>query len=100
MARVLLLILLQCGFVATAAAHGGGLDKCGGHSDRKDGAYHVHNHERHSACGSSAREGEATPRAATGKKDPVTRADSREASGTPVASKSPHRRTNRVYREE
>lgn len=31
-------------------AHGGGLDGCGGHHDRKRGGYHVHNIALHCAC--------------------------------------------------
>jgi len=31
-------------------AHGGGLDRCGGHHDRKAGGYHVHNWAQYCAC--------------------------------------------------
>jgi len=30
--------------------HGGGLDKCGGHHDRKNGGYHVHNWGAYCGC--------------------------------------------------
>ena len=33
-----------------AYAHSGGLDRCGGHRDRKRGGYHVHNLARYCAC--------------------------------------------------
>lgn len=35
-------------------AHGGGLDSCGGHNDRKHGGYHVHNHAAYCRCNPSA----------------------------------------------
>lgn len=31
-------------------AHGGGLDSCGGHNDRKRGGYHVHRMPNYCAC--------------------------------------------------
>lgn len=31
-------------------AHGGGLDRCGGHHDRKQGGYHIHNVAKYCAC--------------------------------------------------
>jgi len=31
-------------------AHGGGLDSCGGHHDRKRGGYHVHRIANYCAC--------------------------------------------------
>ena len=31
-------------------AHGGGLDKCGGHNDNKRGGYHVHNGVKYCSC--------------------------------------------------
>lgn len=31
-------------------AHGGGLDKCGGHRDRKQGGYHVHDQIKYCSC--------------------------------------------------
>lgn len=34
----------------TALAHGGGLDGCGGHNNRKTGGYHVHNMARFCGC--------------------------------------------------
>jgi hypothetical protein len=33
-----------------ALAHGGGLDRCGGHTNRKTGQYHVHNSALYCAC--------------------------------------------------
>ena len=33
-----------------AHGHGGGLDNCGGHNDRKKGGYHVHNDAKYCAC--------------------------------------------------
>ena len=40
MLRLTILILLS--YSATAIAHGGGLDKTGGHHNRKTGEYHCH----------------------------------------------------------
>lgn len=39
-----------------ALAHGGGLDKCGGHKDKKRGGYHVHNMVKWCSCNPSADE--------------------------------------------
>ncbi len=36
-------------------AHGGGLDKCGGHKDRKQGGYHVHDQAKYCACNPQSR---------------------------------------------
>jgi hypothetical protein len=30
--------------------HGGGVDRCGGHTNRKTGAYHVHNQAAYCVC--------------------------------------------------
>ncbi len=35
---------------AGVLAHSGGLDRCGGHHDRKNGGYHVHDWQRYYAC--------------------------------------------------
>lgn len=37
-------------------AHGGGLDKCGGHKNKKAGGYHVHNKAKYCACNPRAAE--------------------------------------------
>jgi hypothetical protein len=37
-----------------AAAHSGGLDKCGGHNDKKKGGYHVHNAAKYCQCNPTA----------------------------------------------
>lgn len=44
---IFILMLLTTG---PAFAHGGGLDKCGGHKDRKQGGYHVHDQARYCSC--------------------------------------------------
>ncbi|HLB45953.1 MAG TPA: YHYH domain-containing protein [Anaerolineales bacterium] len=44
---IFILMMLLAGPVF---AHGGGLDKCGGHNDRKRGGYHVHNHAKYCSC--------------------------------------------------
>jgi len=36
--------------ISPLGAHGGGLDSCGGHNDRKNGGYHVHNQTQYCAC--------------------------------------------------
>ena len=33
-----------------ALAHGGGLDRCGGHHNRKQGGYHIHSVAKYCAC--------------------------------------------------
>jgi hypothetical protein len=49
--RTLLTIVVCQGFLALSAhGHGGGLDKCGGHNDRKAGEYHVHNVAKYCVC--------------------------------------------------
>ena len=45
----------------TALAHGGGIDRCGGHNDRKRGGYHVHNMAKYCACNPSAAECKKAP---------------------------------------
>jgi hypothetical protein len=44
---IFILILL---FAEAALAHGGGIDKCGGHRDKKQGGYHVHDQAKYCAC--------------------------------------------------
>jgi micrococcal nuclease len=56
-----------------AGAHGGGLDGCGGHNDRKRGGYHVHNHALYCQCypeaDGCAPDKDATPSAASPRLD-------------------------------
>jgi hypothetical protein len=47
---------IACSFVFGAFAHGGGLDKCGGHNNKKSGGYHVHNMAKYCGCHSDATE--------------------------------------------
>ncbi|QMU62758.1 MAG: YHYH domain-containing protein [Gammaproteobacteria bacterium] len=44
---IALLIIFTTGEVL---AHGGGLNTCGGHNNRKTGNYHVHRMNLHCAC--------------------------------------------------
>jgi hypothetical protein len=44
------IIILMVSLVEPVFAHGGGLDKCGGHKDRKQGDYHVHDQARYCSC--------------------------------------------------
>jgi hypothetical protein len=46
----ILLLLLLVAATTVAEAHSGGLDRCGGHNDRKRGGYHVHNLARYCGC--------------------------------------------------
>ena len=46
----LLATAIALALTAPAWSHGGGLDKCGGHNDRKNGGYHLHNYESFCAC--------------------------------------------------
>ena len=41
---------------ASALAHPGGLDKCGGHNDKQRGGYHVHDKQKYCACNPSSGE--------------------------------------------
>ena len=44
-----------------ASGHSGGLDRCGGHNDRKQGGYHVHNAAKYCACHPTAAECKKLP---------------------------------------
>ncbi|HLB48507.1 MAG TPA: YHYH domain-containing protein [Anaerolineales bacterium] len=44
------IFILMMFFAGPVFAHGGGLDKCGGHRDKKQGGYHVHDHAKYCAC--------------------------------------------------
>ncbi len=35
--------------------HGGGIDRCGGHNDRKAGTYHVHQYNKYCKCNPKAK---------------------------------------------
>jgi len=48
--KFLIIILLMMFLAGPVFAHGGGLDKCGGHKDRKQGGYHVHDQARYCSC--------------------------------------------------
>lgn len=41
---------------ALVFAHGGGIDKCGGHRDKKQGGYHVHQLAKYCECHPGAAE--------------------------------------------
>ncbi|HSW51918.1 MAG TPA: YHYH domain-containing protein [Sulfuricaulis sp.] len=49
-AKFLIIFLLMMFLAGPVFAHGGGLDKCGGHKDRKQGDYHVHDQARYCSC--------------------------------------------------
>jgi hypothetical protein len=54
-AIVMTIVTLELGGASSMLlAHGGGLDSCGGHNDRKHGGYHVHNHAAYCRCNPSA----------------------------------------------
>ena len=40
--------------ITSLQAHGGGIDRCGGHNDRKSGGYHVHNWTAYCSCNPKA----------------------------------------------
>ena len=44
------IFILMMFFAGPVFAHGGGLDKCGGHKDRKQGGYHVHDQAKYCSC--------------------------------------------------
>lgn len=53
LSRILLALLFAVCLAAAhgpLVAHGGGLDRCGGHNDRKHGGYHVHNQAQYCVC--------------------------------------------------
>ena len=50
------LAVVVCVASGSAFSHGGGLDKCGGHKDKKRGGYHVHNVVKYCACNPKAPE--------------------------------------------
>jgi hypothetical protein len=45
-----LIIILMMILAGPVFAHGGGLDKCGGHKDRKQDDYHVHDQTKYCLC--------------------------------------------------
>ena len=53
-------LLAVCLMSEPVLGHGGGLDRCGGHNNRKSGGYHVHNHALAAAC-RNARSSAPTP---------------------------------------
>ena len=61
--RGLAVLVLIAGSISRVWSHGGGLDSCGGHHDRKNGGYHVHNQTKYCAChpDSSGCGGRASP---------------------------------------
>ena len=52
--QLILLVVVLClvfGWTFSKVfAHGGGLDSCGGHNDKKHGGYHVHNMALYCGC--------------------------------------------------
>lgn len=64
--EVALTLCIACSFAAgiplPARAHGGGIDKCGGHKEKKTGGYHVHNVAKFCACNPTADLCKATPK--------------------------------------
>jgi hypothetical protein len=65
--RALLCALLALA-TPVALAHGGGIDKCGGHKDKKRGGYHVHNKVKFCACNPQAADCKSADEPATAKK--------------------------------
>jgi hypothetical protein len=45
-----LIFILMMFLAGPLFAHGGGLDKCGRHKDKKQGGYHVHDHAKYCSC--------------------------------------------------
>jgi len=62
-------------FAGPVFAHGGGLDKCGGHKDKKQGGYHVHDQARYCSCNpqseSCSAKGDRERKLEQGNKPPV-----------------------------
>ena len=50
MGRLGLLTFATIFLASSALAHGGGIDRCGGHNNRKTGQYHVHHGWKYCAC--------------------------------------------------
>lgn len=55
MVRVLI-VLFAIAAPLLAWPHGGGIDKCGGHKDKKRGGYHVHQIAKYCGCFPTASE--------------------------------------------
>lgn len=85
-ARLLLctvIAALQVPGVVCVSAHGGGTDSCGGHNERKNGGYHVHNWSKYCSC---------NPDSSRCKKSSPTPKQAPSTSGTSAAAT-----TSRVY---
>lgn len=50
MKKMFFLVILLSFIASGAIAHSGRTDKCGGHYNRKTGAYHVHDWSKYQAC--------------------------------------------------
>lgn len=46
----LVLFVFVVSVSTTVCAHSGRTDRCGGHNDRKNGGYHVHNEAKYCSC--------------------------------------------------
>ena len=55
------LFTLSLGAGAIALPHSGGTDRCGGHTNRKTGVYHVHNQAKARACQPDSKSSESAP---------------------------------------
>ena len=81
---VSIVLCLAMGWTVTKVfAHGGGLDSCGGHNDRKHGGYHVHNMSLY--CGCHPEAANCSSKSAAGATQ----------SKSPATSASPSTRANR-----
>jgi len=92
----LLALVFLAAAIDTASAHGGGLDVCGGHHDRKNGTYDVHNWALYRNCHpNTGKPAESTPDATK----PSEQTSSEEAKSATVwvtaTGKKYHRETCR-----
>ena len=68
--RVAVGFLFLAGIAAGGAfAHSGGTDRCGGHTNRKTGVYHVHDQAKNRACQSDSKSSESAPSMSSAESD-------------------------------
>lgn len=67
MRQIIFVIMFLVASTSNVFAHGGGTDRCGGHHNRKQGGYHVHNYAKYCACNPDSSECTEYRKGSTGK---------------------------------